>query len=150
MSPSDDRDARVAAVYQELILDHYRRPRNHGALEHPSGAATTRNPLCGDEITLQVELDGDTLRSLRFSGQGCAISQASASIMTQLLTGRSVRDAGALAAAFTRMVDGDAAAADDPTLGEARALAGVARLPVRQKCALLAWTALTEALATHD
>lgn len=156
MPPSDgDRSAprpntaRVDAVYQELILDHYRRPRNRGVLEHPDVAVRKKNPLCGDEITLQVCFDDDTVRDLRFAGQGCAISQASASMMTQRLAGRSVAEAAQMLARFTRMIEGDADAATDPELGELRALAGVARLPARHPCALLAWTALADALATR-
>jgi nitrogen fixation NifU-like protein len=148
MPPSDADPAPLTALYQELILDHYRRPRNHGRLEKPDVAIVKRNPLCGDEIELQLAFEGETVRDIRFAGQGCAISQASASMMTQLLKGRSASEIGRVAERFAQMVSGDSEAARDRALGDLRALAGVAKVPVRQKCALLAWTALAEALAT--
>lgn len=140
-------DPQLTAVYQELILDHYRRPRNRGRLDHPDAAALKKNPLCGDEIELQLSLDGDVVREVRFAGQGCAISQASASMMTQLVTGKPLAEVEQMAQRFAAMVNGDAAAAADRSLGEARSLAGVSRLPVRHPCALLGWNALAEALA---
>lgn len=150
MSPFDDRrGADLTALYQDLILDHYRRPRNRGSLEHADATVTKKNPLCGDVITLQLELDGDIVRDAKFAGEGCAISQASASMMTQMLKGRSAQDLGRVAATFTRMIEGDSTAAADASLGELRALSGVARLPQRQQCALLAWSALTQALGSH-
>lgn len=149
MPPSEPADAGLSALYQELILDHYRRPRNRGRMEHPDVAIEKKNPLCGDQIELQLAFDGDTLRDVQFVGQGCAISQASASMMTQLLKGKSTAEAAHAAERFTRMVSGDAEAARDPALGQLRALAGVARIPVRHKCALLAWSALADALAAH-
>lgn len=150
MPSPDDGGAGVAAVYHELLLDHYRRPRNRGRLEAPDVAATKHNPLCGDVVALELAFDGDTVSDVRFSGQGCAVSQASASMMTQLLKGRSVADVERLARRFTDMLHGDAEAARDRELGDLRALAGVARLPVRLKCALLAWGALAEALAKRE
>lgn len=155
MPPSDDprpadadaRRADVVALYQELILDHYRRPRNRGPLEHPDVALRKKNPLCGDVVELQLRFEGDTVREVSFTGEGCAISQASASMLTQQVKGKTAADAARLLQQFTRMVHGDAAAAADPTLGDLRALAGVSRLPVRHPCALLGWTALAEALA---
>ena len=149
MPPSEPADAGLSSLYQELILDHYRRPRNRGRLEHPDVAIQKKNPLCGDLIELQLVFDGDVVRDVRFVGQGCAISQASASMMTQLLKGRTTADAAHAAERFTSMVHGDADAARDPALGELRALAGVARIPVRHPCALLAWSALADALAAH-
>jgi nitrogen fixation NifU-like protein len=104
-----------------------------------------RNPLCGDEITLQLAMDGERVREVRFAGQGCAISQASASMMTQALRGRTREEAQALARRFSDMIAGDPDAATDPALGELRALAGVARIPVRVKCATLAWQAMEKA-----
>lgn len=143
MSPDD---ARLQAVYQELLLDHYRRPRNKGTLEDADVAVPMRNPLCGDEIELRVAFDGDTVRDLKFVGQGCSISQATASMMTQLVRGKSVAEAELLRERFREMMYGSPEAARDTRLGELRALSGVARLPVRIKCALLPWNALDEAL----
>ena len=139
-------DARLAAAYQELILDHYRRPRNRGALERPDAHAELRNPLCGDEVALAFTLDGaGRVAEARFTGAGCSISQASASMLTQLVAGKTVAEAAALGARVARMLAGDAAAAADPALGDLRALAGVARIPMRVKCALLPWRAFDEA-----
>lgn len=158
MSAPDDRGAKpnaadahranVAALYQEMILDHYRRPRNRGKLEHPDIALRKKNPLCGDVIDLQLQFDGDTVREVRFTGEGCAISQAAASMLTQRLKGRSTDEAAQILDRFTRMVHGEEGAADD-SLGDLRSLSGVSRLPVRHPCALLASDALAEALASR-
>jgi nitrogen fixation protein NifU and related proteins len=142
-----DTSAEVSALYQEMILDHYRRPRNKGVLENPDTAVEMKNPLCGDEIELQVAFEGDSVSDLRFSGRGCSISQASASMMTQLVKGKSTGEIDALRARFRDLVLGDASAANDQQLGSLRALSGVSRFPARVKCALLAWNALDTALA---
>jgi nitrogen fixation protein NifU and related proteins len=139
----------LTELYQELILDHYRRPRNQGALEAHSRRVSLANPVCGDELELDLLLDGDTITDIRFSGHGCSISQASASMMTQLIKGRTVAEARKLAERFGEMMHGSAEAAGDRALGEARALAGVARFPVRVKCALLGWNALEESTKDH-
>jgi nitrogen fixation NifU-like protein len=139
--------AEVAALYQEMILDHYRRPRNKGTLERADASVEVKNPLCGDEICLQVAFDGDSVSDLRFSGRGCSISQASASMMTQLVKGKSTEEIGAIRKQFRDLMLGNAPAADDAQLGSLRALSGVARFPARVKCALLAWNALESALA---
>ncbi len=143
-------DARLAAMYQDIILDHYRRPRGKGALEAPAGAevlaAERRNPLCGDEIALELAVDGDVVREARFTGQGCSISQASASMLTQAVRGKTRAEAEALVRRFVALAHGDAEAAADRTLGELRALQGVARFPARIRCATLAWGALDDAL----
>ena len=139
-------DPQLSALYQELILDHYRRPRNKGTLDDVTHSVSLNNPLCGDEIDLQLRVDGDVIREARFIGGGCSISQAAASMMTQLLKDRSIPQALALADRMSAMMHGDQAAAQDKTLGEMRALAGVSKFPVRIKCALLPWNALTDAL----
>jgi nitrogen fixation NifU-like protein len=130
-----------------MILDHYRRPRNKGALENADATVEMKNPLCGDEITLQVAFDGDSVCDLRFSGRGCSISQASASMMTQLVKGKTTEEIDAIRKRFRDLMLGNAPAADDAQLGSLRALSGVARFPARVKCALLAWYALENALA---
>ena len=137
----------MAALYQEMILDHYRRPRNKGTLEKADASVEVKNPLCGDEIGLQVAFDGDSVSDLRFSGRGCSISQASASMMTQLVKGKSTEEIGAIREQFRDLMLGNPPAADDAQLGSLRALSGVARFPARVKCALLAWNALESALA---
>lgn len=136
----------LSALYQELILDHYRRPRNKGTLERPTHSVSLNNPLCGDEIDLQLRVEGDVIKDVRFIGRGCSISQAAASMMTQLLKEKSLTEARALADRMSAMMHGDEGAARDKALGELRALAGVAKFPVRVKCALLPWNALTDAL----
>ena len=137
----------MAALYQEMILDHYRRPRNKGTLERADASVEVKNPLCGDEIGLQVAFDGESVSDLRFSGRGCSISQASASMMTQLVKGKSTEEIGAIREQFRDLMLGNPPAADDAQLGSLRALSGVARFPARVKCALLAWNALESALA---
>ena len=149
MQPSD-RSAQISALYQEMILDHYRKPRNKGELPGADASVPMKNPLCGDEITLHVRFGENTIDDLRFSGRGCSISQASASMMTQLLKGRDLAEVDKLRATFRDMVMGDATAAGDSSLGSLRALSGVARFPARVKCALLAWNALETAIAGRD
>lgn len=136
----------LGSLYQELILDHYKRPRNRGELEGANAEAHLNNPTCGDQIRLQLLVEEGRIADAKFLGDGCSISQSSASMMTQLLKGKTVEEAQALAERFTRMMHGDADAARDKSLGDLRALAGVSRFPVRVKCALLGWNALTEAL----
>jgi len=143
MSPPEPK---LSSLYQELILDHYRRPRNKGSLEGATHAVSLNNPLCGDEIDLQLRVDGDVIRDVRFVGRGCSISQASASMMTQLVKDKSVPQAVALADRMSAMMHGDETAARDKALGDLRALAGVCKFPVRIKCALLPWNALTDAV----
>lgn len=137
------------SLRQELILEHQRRPRNRGEL---AGADVVTvhlsNPTCGDEITLHLRIRDGRMDDLRFGGHGCAISQVSASMMTERLRGGSAAEVRALTARFTQMLQGSADAAADRSLGDLRALAGVARLPARIRCALLAWKALVEA-ETH-
>jgi nitrogen fixation NifU-like protein len=144
-----DTSAEIAALYQEMILDHYRRPRNKGKLENPDATAEMRNPLCGDEIDLQVNFAGDTLGELRFSGRGCSISLASASMMTQIVEGKSATEVNAIRDRFRELMLGDLTAATDKRLGSLRALSGVSRFPARVKCALLAWNALDSVLAAR-
>ncbi|HEY9450641.1 MAG TPA: SUF system NifU family Fe-S cluster assembly protein [Gemmatimonadaceae bacterium] len=147
MPPSDRNGAPdLSALYQDIILDHYRRPRNSGRLESPDERITRKNPFCGDVIELQLSFDGDRVSEARFTGQGCAISQASASMMAHLVEGKSVAELEKLAADFTQLVSEGQAAGSDSSLGELRAFSGVARLPNRHLCALLPWGALTEAL----
>lgn len=134
-------------LYQQVILDHSRHPRNHGELTPPCLHAHGDNPSCGDEIDLWVRL-GDTgmIEDLKFKGQGCAISQASASMMTQKIKGCSKEKAAALREDFRRIVMGDGTPQDEDALGELALLEGVQKFPQRVKCAMLAWRALEQAL----
>ena len=146
--PPSDRSAQISALYQEMILDHYRRPRNKGAIENPDETIVMKNPLCGDEIEVQIRYDGDSIADIGFSGRGCSISQASASMMTQMIKGKSADEVDDLRGQFRDMVMGNGNA-DDNSLGSLRALSGVAKFPARVKCALLAWNALEEAQRNH-
>ena len=144
---SDRSTPPLGSLYQELILDHYRHPRNHGDLAEADREAHVRNPTCGDEIRLQLRLGEDArIEEARFTGDGCSISQAAASMMTQLVKGRTADDAQRLAERFKHMMHGDEEAARDREMGDLRALAGVAKFPVRVKCALLGFDALKAAL----
>ncbi len=139
-------------LYREIILDHYRTPRNRGELPVPPARhAEGHNPLCGDEITVYLQLDGDTVNDVKVGGQGCSISQSSASMMSQAIKGKSVPEVRALVRKFKGMMsietDGDEPAADVP-LGDLEALQGVVKFPVRIKCATLAWNTLIQALDT--
>ena len=137
--------AELGSLYQAVILDHYRRPRNHGALRDADARVHMNNPTCGDEIELSLRMEGERIAALAFTGRGCSISQASASMMTELLTGETVQGAEGAAARFKALLHGQCA---DRSLGNLRALAGVAKFPPRVRCALLAWNALEEALAS--
>jgi nitrogen fixation NifU-like protein len=134
------------SLYQQLILEHYKHPRNKGALEDANARAHLNNPTCGDEVWLMLRLDGDRIADAKFVGEGCSISQSSVSMMTQLLIGKTRGEAEALAQRFTALMHGNQDAARDRALGDLRALAGVSKFPVRVKCALLGWNALEEAL----
>lgn len=136
----------LGALYQEVILDHYKRPRNRGAVDPHDADVHMRNPSCGDEIRLQLRLREGLIEEIAFTGEGCSISQASSSMMTDLVKGRTPDDGLALARRFTEMMHGEAEAAKDKALGQARVLQGVSRFPARVKCALLAWDAFQEGL----
>jgi nitrogen fixation NifU-like protein len=132
-------------LYKEVILDHYRAPRNKGKLDPHDVALERNNPLCGDEIELFLKFDGDNLTGIAFDGKGCSISQASASMMTEKVKGLSVKDAATLAENIKSMMAGESEG-DQATLGDLVSLKGVVKYPVRIKCALLGWNTLVEAL----
>lgn len=140
----------LTALYQDVILDHNRRPRNFGPLEGANRSAEGRNPLCGDELTLWLRLDGDRIEDVSFVGRGCAISRASASLMTAEVKGRTKADAERLFEKFhevvTRPTGVEVTAETQKELGALRVLSGVSRFPARVKCASLAWHALRRAL----
>ena len=141
------------ALYQELILDHNRKPRNFGEVENADRVVEGRNPLCGDEVRLSVKLDGDRITDVKFlspPGKGCAISKASASLMTAAVKGKTTGEADALFAQFHKLVRGELSEDEQRALGSLRAFSGVARFPMRVKCASLAWHALHSALASGD
>jgi nitrogen fixation NifU-like protein len=136
----------LSDLYQEVILDHNKRPRNFRVIEGPTHHAEGYNPLCGDRLKLYVNVEGDSIVDVAFEGSGCAISKASASLMTDALKGKTVADARAMFERFHRMVT----TPPDQTvedLGKLSVLAGVREFPVRVKCASLAWHTLKAALA---
>ena len=146
-------------LYREIILDHYRSPRNRGELPSPPARrAEGFNPLCGDEVVVYLDVDGDTVADIRISGQGCSISQSSASLMSGAVKGKSVPEVRELIRTFKAMMsihearlgDGDAEgeenAVDPESLGELAALQGVVKFPVRIKCATLSWNTLAQSL----
>ncbi len=134
------------ALYQEIILDHNRRPRNYGELAGADRAVAGRNPLCGDEMTLWVRMEQDRIAEARFVAQGCAVSKASASLMTTAVKGKTRDEAGQLFDRFHRLVTGKLPESEQAGLGALAALGGVAKFPIRVKCASLPWHALKKAL----
>jgi nitrogen fixation protein NifU and related proteins len=134
----------LSDLYRDVILDHNRRPRNFGPLEAADATAEGVNPLCGDRLTLRLHVDSDTIEDIRFEGQGCAISTASASLMTEAVKGKTRAEALELFDRVHRLLTEDAASADD--LGKLAALCGVREYPARVKCASLCWHTLAAAL----
>ena len=136
-------------LYQELILEHSKHPRNFRALPDASRKVEGFNPLCGDHFTVYLKLDGDTVSDVSFEGTGCAISKSSASVMTQALKGKSKQQAEELFNQFHNLVTGKSHATIEE-LGKLAAFSGVSEFPVRVKCAILAWHAVHEALAGNQ
>ncbi|HUP21835.1 MAG TPA: SUF system NifU family Fe-S cluster assembly protein [Thermoanaerobaculia bacterium] len=136
----------LRALYQEVILDHYKRPRNFGPLADADRHAEGYNPMCGDRVKLHLRMDGDRIAGISFEGAGCAISTASASLMTEAVAGMSREDANALERRFHGLLTGEERTGEAGDLGKLEALAGVREFPIRIKCATLAWHALRTAL----
>jgi nitrogen fixation NifU-like protein len=133
-------------LYKEVILDHYKSPRNKRPLPGAEVSRKKNNPLCGDEITVYAHLENGRIAEIAFEGSGCSISQASASMLTEAVEGKSVEDAEGLATRFRGMMEGKVEPSEE-TFGDLMALRGVVKYPVRIKCAVLAWDVLQEALA---
>jgi len=143
-------------LYREIILDHYRSPRNRGELDTPPAVRVEGfNPLCGDEIVVYLDVDGDVLANIKMTGTGCSISQSSASLMSAAVKGKPIDQVRATIATFKQLMtvhestlehDGEPAKVDLRTLGELAALQGVVKFPVRIKCATLAWNTLLQGL----
>ena len=136
-------------LYREVILDHYRTPRNKGELPPPATCTEGANPLCGDEIKIFLDVHDGMVRDVKFSGHGCSISQASASMMTAAVKGKSINAVRAVAKRFKQMMtieESDGQAPADVPLGDIEALQGVVKYPVRIKCAVLGWNTLLEGL----
>ncbi len=140
----------LGELYQEVLLDHNRRPRNFGALEEASHVAHGHNPLCGDKLTVYLKVRNGVVEGVNFTGSGCAVSQASASLMTEGLKGKSIDQVEAMFTKVHNLLTGKSTGAEDTEdLGKLRALSGISGFPIRVKCATLAWhtmhAALTEA-----
>ena len=139
-------------LYREIILDHHRTPRNRGELPPPAAHAVGHNPLCGDEIDVYLQVEGDVVKDVKVGGQGCSISQSSASMMSQAIKGKPLSEVRALVRRFKGMMsipddDGNPIEPDpNVKLGDLEALQGVVKYPVRIKCATLSWNTLLEAL----
>ena len=138
------------ALYQELILEHNRKPRNFREMPDADRTIEGRNPLCGDSLTLWVKLENDAIVDVSFKGQGCAISKASASLMTAAVKGKTRAEAEDLFDRFHQLVTGTLPESEQQSLGSLRALGGVSRFPLRVKCASLAWHALHSALESNE
>jgi|SRR5439155_16555565 len=141
MSASDLRE-----LYQQVILDHNRNPRNYKELPNPTRKVEGYNPLCGDHYTVFVELDGDRITDVSFTGNGCAISKSSASVMTTSVKGKRTEDAERMFGVFHRLVTGEEAGLSEAELARLAAFSGVSEFPARVKCATLAWHTLHSAL----
>lgn len=137
-------------LYREIILDHYKNPRNRGELDPPAVRAEGHNPLCGDEIQVYLQVEDGVVSDVKISGQGCSISQSSASMMSAAIKGKSLDEVRALVSRFRHMMsideENDTPADNSVPLGDLEALQGVVKFPVRIKCAVLAWNVLTQAL----
>jgi len=134
-------------LYKEIILEHYKRPRNHGNLESATVQQEGINPSCGDELTIFLEVADGVVTDIRFAGEGCAISQASASMMTEAVKGKGLEEALELSREFKAMIHGEEPSAD---LGDLKFLQGISKLHARVKCATLAWITLEQALEQVD
>lgn len=132
------------SLYREVILDHFQNPRHHGTLPQPTVSVDGKNPLCGDEITLQLVVDNGVIKEVAWSGKGCAISQASVSVLTENVVGKTISEAKSMIENVKGVMKGNVEA-ESLNMGDLEALAGVRQFPVRIKCALLGWTTLDEA-----
>jgi nitrogen fixation NifU-like protein len=139
----------VDDLYGEIVLNHYHKPRNRGSLKDPNASAEMANVFCGDEVKLQLAIEGDRIADVRFLGKGCSISLASASMLTVAVMGLSLKAVEALAETFKSMMDGSDRL-DEEDLGDLQALQGVRRFPARVKCAKLPWAALQMALEGYQ
>lgn len=134
----------LESLYQEIIMEHFKAPRNRGEIATPDVSVSMNNPFCGDDITLHLAIKEGKVSEVKFRGRGCAISQASASLMTEILKGKPLAEANASAALFKKMMRGETKKHEADSLGDIVALEGVRKFPVRVKCALLAWSAFEE------
>ncbi|WP_071460648.1 Fe-S cluster assembly sulfur transfer protein SufU [Bacillus massilinigeriensis] len=137
-------------LYRQVIMDHYKNPRNKGVLEDGSLTINMNNPTCGDRIQLTMNVEGEVVTDARFEGEGCSISMSSASMMTQAVKGKKIEEALKLADIFSSMMLGNDYDEEDIDLGDIEALQGVAKFPARIKCATLAWKAMEKGLKEEE
>jgi len=142
--------AELRDLYQELILEHAKAPRNYRALGEPAAKAEGHNPLCGDRCTVFINQQGGVIQDIAFQGSGCAISKASASMMTQSLKGKTLQEAEEMFRSFHGLVTGKPRNENEPDIGKLKVFAGVSEFPARVKCATLAWHTLEAALHRED
>jgi nitrogen fixation NifU-like protein len=142
--------ATLSALYQDLILDHNRAPQNYRRMENANRRVEGNNPLCGDRLTVWLRLEGDVIQDATFQGSGCAISKASASLMTGAIRGKTRSEAEALFDRFRRLVMGSLDPAEVQSFGKLAAFSGLSAFPVRVKCASLSWHAMKAALDRPD
>jgi nitrogen fixation NifU-like protein len=138
------------ALYRQVIMDHYKNPRNKGVLEEGSLTVNMNNPTCGDRIQLTMKVEDGVVIDAKFEGEGCSISMSSASMMTQAIKGKSINDAIRISHAFSNMIQGKEYDKEDLDLGDIEALQGVCKFPARIKCATLAWKAMEKGLSEVD
>ncbi|MBB6445029.1 Fe-S cluster assembly sulfur transfer protein SufU [Bacillus benzoevorans] len=142
---------KLDVLYRQVIMDHYKNPRNRGVIEDDSLTINMNNPTCGDRIQLTLKVENDIVVDAKFEGEGCSISMSSASMMTQAIKGKPIEEALVLANTFSDMVQGkDVEVDEDLDLGDIEALSGVCKFPARIKCATLAWKAMEKALHEED
>jgi len=136
-------------LYRQVIMDHYKNPRNHGALDDDAITINMNNPTCGDRVQLHLKIEDDKITDVKFTGEGCSISLSSASMMTDAIKGLSVQDALKLSQIFSEMIQGKEYDPGDLDLGDIEALQGVSKFPARIKCATLAWKAMEKGLQNN-
>ncbi|MCD8502079.1 MAG: SUF system NifU family Fe-S cluster assembly protein [Bacillaceae bacterium] len=141
---------KLDTLYRQVIMDHYKNPRNRGEVDGDSLSINMNNPTCGDRIQLQMKVEDGKISDAKFVGEGCSISLSSASMMTQAVKGKSVEDAIALSEIFSNIMQGKEYDTDRFDLGDIEALQGVCKFPARIKCATLAWKAMEKGLQTEE
>lgn len=146
MSQSDT--AQVEALYQERILEHYRKPKNMGPIEGATSSAKQSNPLCGDAVEMYVVVASDVVTTAGFTGEGCSIMRATASMLTELARGKTIRELRELSRCFSRLIAGSGDGKDSESLGDLSAFSTLHRVPARARCAMLPWEALEAALGS--
>ncbi|PWA12012.1 SUF system NifU family Fe-S cluster assembly protein [Pueribacillus theae] len=137
-------------LYRQVIMDHYKNPRNHGSLEDDAITINMNNPTCGDRIQLHLKVEDGKVADAKFSGEGCSISLSSASMMTEAIKGLPVEDALKMSGVFSEMIQGKDYASGNLDLGDIEALQGVSKFPARIKCATLAWKAMEKGLQNEE